>query len=571
MVNSKALFAIRKSRSSNGFSLVSVLVTAAITAMFLAASSAGIIPLFRSIGQNSSDVLLTTAAESATDFTVGLLNHPASRAEVDCGSEYGSVKRVNDNVPLLPAMFGLPEGASVEVKVRNIAPSPSATNGTSRSLSFDPLLSPYGDSNLPSELKNFGERWGYLHGSGKNQWRVIECRVKLGAYEKLILSTLKPSLEAKPLSERGGSTALFSSQGGTGLSSIGIGVGSTTSGYDSIGTFSDNVFQDAAIIDQNTNALARYGGDVASFGRVSLSNNSSVGGLAQILLDGTGAVTSGQAKNIDGTGIITQQIKSANPTDGFVFDPAGDPASNTVLNAGTTDSGIFPKVISPSQPTDVLNVSPDPGQPIAPAPSAPSSTQFSTELQYSGSSSMSGDYATDSFGLSSGGSVTVATADTVRVFVEPSSGGDAPVVINGNVNASNDQNPANFQIFYNGTGTIAIQGSGNQFVNATIYAPNANVIMGGSSGHLTFRGAITARNIAGAYDSFGNPISGVAQTDMIFDFNLRRAGQQNNPDNNSKTALQSLSYNPQDILSGTVLKVVSVLEPMNSKDMKYSH
>ncbi|MBK8221520.1 MAG: hypothetical protein IPK73_10905 [Candidatus Obscuribacter sp.] len=535
-------------RANRGFSLVSVVITASLTAMFLAASAAAIIPLFRSIGAGSTDALMLTAAESANDYVVGLLNSPSSRPDVDCAPIYGDSKHVNETLPLSSAMFGLPDSATIDVYVRNIAPSPISTAGDS-SRAFDPLLNPYSDPSLPIEIKNYGEKWGLIGGGIKNQWRVIETRVRWGAREKLLLCTLKPVLEAKGIGIAGGSENLLPKTGGTGLKTFYLGAGSSTSGYDSLsGTeYSFDGY--------------RLGGDIGSFGKVLLGPNSETGGKIVMFPDQENSVAGITAKNIDGTAIVNQYIRSEGLSDGFHY-VDGDPSGTNVLNKGSTSGDVELQRIQSTAESDIINASGAVAPSVASAPSAPS-TAATMEQIGGGSQTVSGDYSVSSLDVGQGTSLSVQSGDTARIFIEPTASVDSPVTISGNVIANN---PADLQIFYNGTGTISIQPTGNT-VNAVIYAPNANVVIGGSAGHLDFNGSILARNVAGKFDDNGVPSEGVKNTSFKFD---RGAGDAANA-SSSNSSFKSLTYNPSDLQTGARLKVVNVLEPRNPKDIRYQH
>nr|MBP6595411.1 hypothetical protein [Candidatus Obscuribacter sp.] len=99
--------------------------------------------------------------------------------------------------------------------------------------------------------------------------------------------------------------------------------------------------------------------------------------------------------------------------------------------------------------------------------------------------------------------------------------------------------PSRLQIWYKGSGNINIDGSA---ISATIYAPNANVTIKNS----VFYGSIVARNIAGAYDSNGNPIAPVTNTEFRFFDPLKSSS--------------GPSYDPSDFTNVTSWRVDSVFE-----------
>lgn len=539
-------------RRSDGFSLVSVLVAASLTTMFLLASAAFIIPLFKNIGGGYSNSLLLTGAESATDYVIGLLNDDTTRADVDCAPLYGASKHVNDSLPLLATTFGLPTDAKVDVWVRNVAPMKTPTSGSGRSLSYDPILSPYADPDLPLDLKSNSDKFGLFHGPGKNAYRVIECRVSYGSYQKLLITTLKPYLVSDDYDESGSSpNPLYKNGGAQGINSVWLGSGSRTSGFTDFNTD----LQSLSGVDTVTSDKPLLGGDVGSYGNVTIGQNSSVGGHLQVLQNNDG-VAIGQGINIDELGVVTQTLQTNGQYTNF--------STDSVLNAGLGTSGALAPVTDANL---VLNgVAPSFSE-VAPAPSASADAQYQGAMKFStGAATIEGgDYEASSLSVNSGSSIAVGGSDPVRIFLDDTSTGGPVVNLSGNVNSGSSPDPANFQIFYNGTGTLNLQATGDKTMNATIYAPNANVMMNATGGTLKFSGAIVAKNLAGSYTAAGNPASGTTNSVIRFDNGL------SDPISSNSGAQRSLRVDVSKVLNGKRLKVMSVLEPNNPNDPKYSH
>lgn len=538
-------------RRSEGFSLVSVLVAASLTTMFLLASAAFIIPLFKNIGGGYSNSLLLTGAESATDYVIGLLNDDTTRADVDCAPLYGASNHVNDSLPLLATTFGLPTDAKVDVWVRNVAPMKTPTSGSGRSLSYDPILSPYADPDLPLDLKSNSDKFGLFHGPGKNAYRVIECRVTYGSYQKLLITTLKPYLVSDDYDESAFSpNPLYKNGGAQGINSVWLGNGSRTSGFTDFNTD----LQSLSGFDKVTSDEPLLGGDVGSYGNVTIGQNSSVGGHLQVLQNNDG-VALGQGINIDELGVVTRTLQ----TNGQYTDFSTD----SVLNAGLGSSG----PLAPAAPELVLNGNAPTFSEVAPAPSASADAQYKGAMKFNTGAAtiQGGDYEASSLSVDSGSSIAVGGSDPVRIFLDDTSTGGPVVNLSGNVNAASTPDPSNFQIFYNGTGTLNLQANGDKKMNATIYAPNANVMMNATGGTLTFSGAIVAKNLAGSYTSAGNPASGTTNSIIRFDNKLT------DPTPLNSGAQRSLRVDFSKVLNGKRLKVMSVLEPNNPKDSKYSH
>lgn len=523
---------------TRGFSLVTVVVTASLTSIFLLASAAAILPIYKTIGTSVTDIQLLSAAQSATDLTIGLLNDQNSSSTFDCPHVYGASSKVNLLYPLTASRFGLPEGATVEVWVRNVAPMPTAVGSSANSLAFDPILSPSSDPNLPAELAGAKEQWSLYSGAGKNGWRVIEARVKFGTAQKLLFTTLKPVLIANDVNTAS-TLPLFSDaslvSNGRGLKKVMLGAGTVTS---AVPSFSGADYK----IGGQTVA-----GDIASFGEVSLNGNAKIGGRAQIQKD-----TSGNLKGTvtsDGTGEINQYLQS----DGVY----SNIDSSSVHNYGDINN---PDPNFKNYPGDARDDAPSlTSTGVAPAPSAPDGVVPSTSLTEA-SPKLNGDYVVPSINVQNG---SLETSGPSRIFIEGSNGlsseagsSNNVVSIQGKLNPGNEA--SNLQIYYGGTGTLVLQGTE---INATIYAPNANVQMG-SGTTLNFTGSVLARNIAGSYLN-GVPNSGVANTNIRLDYgNRNKTGSSTNA---------GLSYEESDVTLPKRFKVVSVLEPRNPNDPKYAH
>lgn len=122
-----------------------------------------------------------------------------------------------------------------------------------------------------------------------------------------------------------------------------------------------------------------------------------------------------------------------------------------------------------------------------------------------------------------------------RVFVENNVSSDTVVTLNGNINSAG--RPSNFQIWYNGSGSINVNADN---VNATIYAPFATVNVIGKNTETDksshFRGAIVARNLN--------------LSKITFDMDLTTTQNGNN-------GISSLQFNRSEILKRTKYTAVS--------------
>lgn len=540
----------RYKHREKGFSLVSVVITTALSSFFLAAALSFILPLNRIVSSSPNETLMAVAAESAVDYTVALLND--YKSNVDCEPIYGSVRKLNDTVILNPSMFGLPENATVEVWIKNVAPLPLAEGSSDRSLSFEPLLSPVydprfpSDPNLPNELKQSKENWSLFRAVGQNFWRAIKCKVKIANSEKILLATLKPTIGnfTDSLGDSSTPVSVFSSNYGFGLNSVNLGISSSTSGFDSSSNNID-VFKDTSYAPDDK----LLGGDLSSFGKISLAN-SVVGGKLNVFdSNSLASVTN------SGNGVVNQHLNmdaSKVAQSGFEYNGLKDP-SNSVLNASNDN---FPKV----NDTEVLGGSAPTTPNLSPSPSSSAQAASLPSVGQGGNYTLSsGDYVADSMQMSIGSSLS--TSGTARIFLTDNPNVSNPLVVNGSLNSGGS--PANLQIYYNGTGTLLLQGALS--VKAVIYAPNANVQINGTSNaaKFNFEGAILARNIAGAFNESGQATGGAKFSDFKFDHSLA-----------NQSIAPSLFFNPDALRNKDkdvwTWKVRNVLSPLNPKDPKYA-
>lgn len=113
------------------------------------------------------------------------------------------------------------------------------------------------------------------------------------------------------------------------------------------------------------------------------------------------------------------------------------------------------------------------------------------------------DYTTNSLVVSNSASLSVNGSSPTRIYLSDSSfGSTSPVasINGGSVNTGGL--PANFQIFYGGSGILDLSSTSGSptTITGTIYAPNATVYMS----NTVVNGAVVAGQISGPPDSNGN-------------------------------------------------------------------
>ncbi|MBL0187483.1 MAG: hypothetical protein IPP97_17260 [Candidatus Obscuribacter sp.] len=504
--------------------------------MMLAASSAAILPVFRSIGSEQTQIRLRTACESATDYIVAKLNRTDTRPSVDCGSVYGASK----NIVISPTLLGLSvNDYSVSAVMKNTMPE--VTDNTDVNSSFDPQLfyhpsSPLNISAIPDEQKTSSKKWSlFTDVNGGNPWRVVVVTVAAsGGLKKTLTTVLRPVVPANAVV--GGSNQFFSSAV-LGLDGIYLGNGAKTMSFSDLNN--PDSFSKGTI--DPLGPQYNIGADLNSKGFVKLAAGSEIGGAVNV--EGQNS-SDFSATNLGG--IVNQTLKySVNQKD-FTYTAPNDPGNN-VLNAtpnGTPES-------SPLAQNDGT-VTPIPPALSSPVDSSGGSTANNAgQLAVTTPQTIANDVNATSVSIGTGASLSVSNPS--RIFIESGpnnfvgDGTNEPtsfnvVDIHGSANKLSNGNPGDpsrLQIWYNGSGNINIDGSA---ISATIYAPNANVTIKNS----VFYGSIVARNIAGAYDSNGNPIAPVTNTEFRFFDPLKSSS--------------GPSYDPSDFTNVTSWRVDSVFE-----------
>ncbi|HEY9713995.1 MAG TPA: hypothetical protein V6C72_11025, partial [Chroococcales cyanobacterium] len=200
---------------------------------------------------------------------------------------------------------------------------------------------------------------------------------------------------------------------------------------------------------------------------------------------------------------------------------------------------------------------------VAPAPAFPTDSQGQQLSQTGSTTTVSrGDYAMDSMTVSSSTNLTVGSGtQPVRIFIDPGAGqansATQVVNINGNVNAGGL--PADFQIFYNGSGILNIA---SPTMAATIYAPNATVLLGNSKGGraYTFSGSVVANQIGGSLDtSTGSPVL-KPTTNLRFHYDAALGSASTS----TNGAIKSLTYDPTAYTNPSYYQVASYSELLRS-------
>ncbi|MCA0312823.1 MAG: hypothetical protein LCH63_03160 [Candidatus Melainabacteria bacterium] len=493
---------LRFSRKQKGFSLISVTAISATALLFLAGTAAAIMPIFKWVGTESSEVRLQVALDSSVDYALAGLNDMSSRANFDPGASIDKVVAVPQALvdKILP-------GGSIQIKVSKFSPE---------ALNPQPSLKIYSDeygldSSAVSAL------------SGKGLWRQIEATALYGTMRKKVYAVCRPRLSAKsllnsPMIDR--QNSYFSDSALTSVDSIWLGSGTSTKAR---ANGVDVSFFKGGLINQKTGEFFDLGGNVSTYG-YALLTNADIGGAVNLKIEG---VPQGKLENGGDSQVSQYLVVNDGQQSGF-SDGSGGDATN-VFGDGNSN---LPAV------TPALDAAPNTDPTIAPALAPPSGVSNSGNVTLNTSSApvTSGDYVVDSLSVSGTPTISPSGDLPIRYFVE-GSGKDA-VSISGSLSAGNPANPAQFQIWYDGSGNILIDQSN---VSAVIYAPNSNVIFRGN-GIKTFSGAIVAKTISGGVDGkTGIPNRPAENLRMTYDFALKESSK-----NKSNASYNSLGYNKSD-------------------------
>jgi hypothetical protein len=118
-----------------------------------------------------------------------------------------------------------------------------------------------------------------------------------------------------------------------------------------------------------------------------------------------------------------------------------------------------------------------------------------------------GVYNFDTLNIAAGSSLVIPSTGAVVINIFNASKSSTPLNQNGGTVANTGGDPNNLTFVYNGSNTINLNNGANMF--ATIYAPHANVVVGGNAG---LYGAIV-----------GNTFSFNGSGHVIYDIHLKLA------------------------------------------------
>ena len=504
-------------RSQTGFSLVTVLSVTLLATLWLTATLANLIAVYRSASASKFSGEIVSYADSATAYVMQALNDPSQINQFD---------NLN-NVPINGARWG----ASPEIKATVTVVS---QNPTASSLLYDPTLS----NNPPTKTNPYGSNYSLVTSS----WRLITTTVAYAGMTKTIQVLAGPPhhlASGTPL----GSSVLpsnipFGSPTGTSpifagailsTGSMQLGTNFTSSGYDFVANA-------PVLASDGTHAL---GGDITSYSPVTLSgSNLSIGGsLTAMSVNNLNSPVTAQTQSPTST-TVNRYVNTSGGVAGF-NDGSGNFGQTTTNVLGLTNSSMQSQsqIIETQQNAAAAQQN----SPVIPSPAAPSSATANGTITPTAQPLQAADYSASSLVVPSASTLAVSAVSPTRIYLEDAgvtaNGPGVVSQINGSVNPGGL--PANFQIFYAGTGTLDLRGA---TINGTVYAPNASVYMYNTTVH----GAIVAGQISGGPDANGN-IQAAKNVSIVYDTSL------SNPSELKASKAQGLLNDPvaiKNALSG---------------------
>lgn len=493
-------------RNQNGFSLVTMLSISMIATLVVSALLAAIAPVYRTVSGDPARLKLKNFAEAAVDFVIAQLNDPNLKASVSPADEIGSDSK---KIVISSGDLGLSGNLTANVTVSNEMP-PNESRLFKASLAPS---APYQDSS--GKISNVMQSWSYFANGASSPatnkaWRTITAVVTHGT----ITETIAVAAQIDYAVKRGASgpnAQPFFPYAALGSQTIEFKNNSTTYGFKA---------GDVPIMDPS--GTYPLGGDIAAYHKAFFdSSNIKIGGSLDV-------------PSVDSDSNISADTGGSTTINRYltVNDTAPSFAESDALGLSNASEQIFPDTTRISN--KVENQTNDQLQ-ITPAPTLPTNSIYTNggDMLLSSSTTLSGNYQATSIGMPSG---TINSSNT-SIYLKDTGSTNQVVDITGSINPSSSKSSADFQIWYNGSGTISVKASS---VRATIYAPNARVeISGINNSQGSFRGAIVAKNLM------------VSNVDLGFDQTLNASSSQ--------------KFEPSQLSGATKYKVVGYKEVTSLK------
>lgn len=451
--------------NANGYSLITVLSLSLIATLVVSGLLAGVTPVFKAVNGDKSRLKVRNFAEAAADFTLAKLNDKNFNEGVSPSSELDAEKKT---ISISANELGIQENFLATVTVENKFPDKN-------SRLFRAALSPFdyvkdGSGNY----QPLAQDWSYFSKGSKskklnNSWRTITSVVSFGSIVETVIIAAQIDYSVTKGIPGDAPTAFFPSAA-VGAQTISMN-GSSTYGY------YPNTSGDQKIFDESGTHL--LGGDIFANHQIIFSGSSNqVGGSLNV-------PSINESPSITGSSSVNRYLTANN---------AASDISDTNVHGYSNNSDYRPEAREsnylPNQETIAQSQ-------IAPSPNPPTnSLSFSGSLPYSFPNTSS-NFVTPSLNMASG---SVETSG-ISVFISDTGSNGVVANIKGNINNKPSKSSTDFQIWYNGEGTIKIDPTE---MKATIYAPNASVeLVSSSTGKGSFKGAVVAKNLTLTNVDFG--------------------------------------------------------------------
>lgn len=529
---------VYRRRTPKAFSLVTVLCSGLIGAMWIAAAYSMLLPLVQQSSAGKQSTMMRTLAETAVDYVAKDISTCFATSQLskyddqEVGSPYTSFE-------LTPAQLGIEDSGNKAVRLSVIVKNEYPGSESESSV--------YDFQTVPSaEAK---KQWSMVNAQN-NGWRTIEVHVGLGSTasaKAVYRAMMRPDFGEIIYGSGSGNpnNTPYFPNGNAAFSTTNMSIG------------------------PNTNITGNLSTNGSRFGSAPLT----VSGSA-ITINGDIAVNSMSMASDDIVALGSAAETGAQPTlkgrvsangniDGFDNSAAPDPKKvavtapdgvdpNTLINprGSTSQTGVAPAPSAPASATDLgsIGLSGDAKLVIRDGPVDIPAGQSISNLTSGTAYIPPGNYKVASIDVSGSSSIQVSDAGGLSkpasFFVDNVSGGNSAVNISGSgvLNSTS----GNFQIWYNGTNAINVSG-----VQATmaLYAPNAKITVGSKGSPTNFKGAMLGNSVAvsNANLTFEMPEakttgSGGASGQMMYDVTSENGKASIKPHGLRKILWQELNY-----------------------------
>lgn len=482
-----------KTRSDGAFSLVTVLCSGLIGAMWIAAAYSMLMPLVQQSSAGKQSNMMRTLAETAVDYVAKDISTSYASSQLskyddpDVGPPYS-------NFELTPAQLGIEDSGNKGVKLSVIVKNEYPGSESESSV--------YDFQTVPSAESK--KQWSMVNAQNVG-WRIIEVHVGLGSSastKAVYRAMMRPDFGAISYSTGSGSDpnkSPYFPSGNAAFSTTAMSIGSNTTITGNLST-NGSRFGSAPLTvsgsgitingDIAVNSMSMASDDLVAQG--SAANTGSQPTLKGFIS------TNGDVAGFDSSGSPdTSMVAVERPPNGAAnYNP--DPSANLISTQGSTpQTQVAPAPSAPADATDLgsIGLSGDAKLVIRDGPVDIPAGQSLANMTTGTAYIPPGDYKVSSIDVSGTSSIQVSDSSGMSqpasFYVDNVSGGNSAINIGGSGIANSTS--GNFQIWYNGTNSINLSG-----VQATmaLYAPNAKISVGSKGSPMNFKGAMLGNTIS---------------------------------------------------------------------------